>query len=125
MKRFYLLLLLPVVLLAACSKRDYIPSDIDEYEWMRTHEKGLVAYVDYYSGNYIIETFRGYAVIESWGGITPREYDEEYAFFSSRGLQTIYNRAGNYFTKGRVVDSWLTWSQAVYVLDDLNYHNGY
>jgi hypothetical protein len=119
MKRLYILALLSVVVLTACSKRSYY--EMDEYEWMRTHERGTVAYVDSYTGNYIVETYNGFSVIESWDGITPRTYDDEYANFSSRGVQTIYNYSGNYFSKGRVVESWLTWSDALYILDDINY----
>lgn len=125
MKKLYFLLAVPVLLLAGCSKRDLLPSEIDEREWMRTHERGVVAYVDLYSGNYIVDTYNGFAVIEAWSGIAPREYDEEYALFSNRGVQTIYNRQGNYFTQGRIVDSWLTWSDALYVLDELNYNQSY
>ncbi len=121
MKRLLLLSFLAVMLLSACTKRDYISSPIDPYEWMRTHEKGVVAYVDYYTGNYIVDTYNGYAVIESFGGYVPREYDQEYAYFSNRGMQTIYNWSGDYFTSKRVVDSWLTWWDAMYVLDRISY----
>ena len=108
-------------MLASCTKTDLLPANIDVNEFMRTRESGTVAYVDYYTGNYIVDTYRGFAVIESWGSAAPREYDEQYAYFSSRGLQTIYNYSGNYFSDGRIVDSWLTWSDAVYILDDLSH----
>jgi hypothetical protein len=124
MKKFYVLIALVAVLFSACTKGDYVPVQVNPSDWMRSHDEGIVTYVDYYSGNYIIETYEGYTVIESWGDYTPREYDREYAYFSSRGVQTIYNRNGNYFTKGRVVESWLSWSDALYVLDELGY-NGY
>lgn len=119
--RYLYLALFSIVVLTACSKRDYYPDQPDEYDWMRTHEKGVVAYVDDYTGNYIVDTHNGFAVIEYWSGITPHEYDEEYAHFSNRGVQTIYNWQGNYYSKGRVVDSWLTWSDALYVLDEISY----
>ena len=124
MKKLYFLTPLLIVLLTACTKRDYVPVEVDPYDWMRSHDEDIVAYVDYYSGNYIIETYEGYTVIESWGDFTPRESDLEYAYFSSRGVQTIYNRQGNYFTKGRVVESWLSLQQAFDGLDALNY-DGY
>ncbi len=120
MKRFYLIPLCFVLFLAACSKRDYVPREVDPYDWMRTHDEAVVAYVDFYTGNYIVETYNGFSVVESWDGIAPREYDYEYAYFDNRGLQTIYNHAGNYFTKGRVIESWLTWSDALYVLDQIS-----
>lgn len=124
MKKIYILTALLAVLFTACSKRDYVPVEVNPNDWMRNHDEGIVAYVDYYSGNYIIETYEGYTVIESWGSYTPREYDREYAYFSSRGVQTIYNRSRNYFTEGRIVESWLSLSDAFAVLDQLNY-NGY
>ncbi|MBO9573827.1 MAG: hypothetical protein J7497_16695, partial [Chitinophagaceae bacterium] len=117
----YLLGFLSVILFTACSKSDYITPPNNEYDWMRTHDKGTVAYVDYVTGNHIVETYGGFSVIESWGSYIPREYDEVYAYFSSRGIQTIYNWTGNYYTKGRVVESWLSWSDALYVLDRISY----
>ena len=111
-----------IILFSACTKSDYYTAPPrDEYEWMRTHEKGSVAYVEYRTGNYIVETYNGYSVIESWGGTTPREYDQEYAWFSNRGVQSIYNFDGNYYTKGRIIDTRLSWQDALYILDQLNY----
>lgn len=120
MKNLYMLLISALLILSGCTKSVINPSEIDVEEWMRTHERGTVEYVDYYSGNYIVGTAAGYSVIESWGGITPREYSTVYAYFSSRGTQTIYNRAGNYFTQGAVVDSWLSWYDAMYILDQIS-----
>lgn len=123
MKKLYLVLPLIVILLAACSKKDYIVDDISESEWMRTHDHGIVAHVDHTNGNYIVETYHGYSVVELWGGIRPVEYDDEYANFDNRGIQTIYNHSGNYFTKGRIVESWLNWQDARFILDELRYGN--
>jgi len=123
MKNIYALLTATVVLFASCSKRDYYPGNTDPDEYIRNRERGVVAYVDNYTGNYIVDTYRGFAVVESWGGISPREYDEQYAYFSNRGLQTIYNYSGNYFSEGRIAESWLTWSDALYVIDELSYQH--
>jgi hypothetical protein len=120
MKKLYLILLITGVVLAGCSKRDYIPADPDPEYWMRTHDKATVAYVDYTTGNYIVDTYSGYSVVESWSGVIPREYDREYANFNNRGIQTVYNRTGNYFTEVRVIESWLTWSEAMYILDEIS-----
>ena len=125
MKKLYIFIAVAALFLASCTKRDLLPADIDVNEWMRTRDRGIVAFVDYYTGNYIVEAYQGYTVIESWSGLTPREYDDEYAFFGGRGVQTIYNYQGNYFSQGRIVDSWLTWSQARYLLDELGYNGGY
>jgi hypothetical protein len=115
------LVLVSVLFFAACSKQDYISYPSNEEQWMSSHEKGSVAYIDNYTGNYIVETYQGYSVIQSLGGIVPRQYDIEYAWFNSNGHQTIYNYDGNYYTKEKVVASWLTWSDALNVLDDISY----
>jgi hypothetical protein len=122
MKKLYFLVVLSAIFLTACSKRDYIPVEVDVREWMRTHDEGVVAYVDFSTGNYIVETYNGYSVVESWDGSVPREYEYQYAYFSSRGVQSIYNRSGNYFSKGRIVESWLSWSEALYIIDDMRYN---
>jgi hypothetical protein len=125
MKKIYILTAFIAVLFTACTKRDYIPpTQMNPVDWMRSHDEGIVTYVDHTTGNYIIETYEGYTVVESWDGYSPREYEREYAYFSSRGLQTIYNRSGDYFKQGRIVESWLSLSDAFDVLDQLSY-NGY
>lgn len=124
MKKLYIFAALIALVFTACTKSDYIPVQNDPVSWMRSHDEGVVAYVDDYSGNYIVETYEGYSVIESRGNYIPREYDHEYAYFGSRGMQTIYNRSGDYFKSGTVIDSWLSLQQALDVLDALNY-NGY
>ena len=122
MKKLYIFAAFLVVLFTACTKRDYIPSSqANPVDWMRNHDEGVVTYVDYATGNYIIETDEADTVIESWDGYSPREYDREYAYFSSRGVQTIYNRSGDYFKQGRIVESWLSLSEAFDVLDALSY----
>jgi hypothetical protein len=122
MKKLYVLFAFSALLFTACTKRDYVPAPMDENEWMRTHDQAVVAYVDYENGNYVVETNQGYSVVESLGDLTPREYDRQFAYFNSRGVQTIYNRTASYFSQGRIVDSWLSWSDAMYLLDDLRYH---
>lgn len=122
MKRLYLLIPILALLFVSCTKRDYISRDVDVREWMNTRDHGVVAYVDYSTGNYIVETIHGYSVVELWDEVSPVEYDHEYAYFNSRGVQTIYNRSGNYFTEGRIVESWLTWDEAMFILEDLRYH---
>ncbi len=122
MKRFYLISFLAAMLLVSCTKRDYVAVPTDPYDFMRNREKGIVVYVDYFTGNYIVDTYSGYAVVESYSNYIPREYDEEYAFFSSRGLQTIYNWNGDFFYRNRIVDSWLMWSEAIYLLERISYY---
>lgn len=122
MKKIILFLIVSSLFLVSCTKQVARPIDVDVNEWMQTHERGTVVYTDGFTGNYIVETSRGYSVIESWGGAMPYDFDNVYAYFSSRGVKDIYNRSGNYFTQGRVVDSWLSWSEAMYLLDQLSYN---
>jgi hypothetical protein len=120
MNKLYILLAVAVLFLAGCTKRDYvIPDEIDIHEWMRSRDEGIVAYVDYFTGNYVVDTYNGFAVVTSRGGITPHEEDAVYAFFGSRGVQTIYNYNGDYFSDDRIVDTWLSWDDAMYLIDDL------
>lgn len=108
------------IFFSSCTKQDYQYGTSNEEEWMRSHEKGSVAYVDNYSGNYIVETYEGYSVVQSLGGLIPRTYDNEYAWFSNPGTQSVYNYDGNYYTRERVVESWLSWSDALIVLDNIS-----
>lgn len=119
MKKFLFLFLIPLLALASCAKQVETPVNIDVNQWMQTHESGRVAYVDFSSGNYMVETGSGYAVIEAWG-YTPRTYDVVYAHFSMNGVQQIYNRNGNYLTQGRIVSSWLSYFEAMDLLDRMS-----
>ena len=122
MKKLYLIApVLMLLMLAACTKKDYIPAEINAEEWMRTHDHGIVAYVDYSTGNYIVDTYNGYTVIESWDGVSPIESDHLYAYFNNRGVQSIYNRSGSYFSQGRVVEHWLTWNEAIWIIEDMRF----
>ncbi len=81
----------------------------------------IVAYVDYNTGNYVVDTHGGFSVIESFGGYTPRNTMKNMPISVTSGLQTIYNLNNDYFTSNRVVDAWLSWSDAMYVLDQISY----
>jgi hypothetical protein len=121
MKKILFFTFLASTLFMGCSKQVQRPVNINPEKWMQTHEEGRVAFTDYFNGNYIVETNRGYTVIEAYGGYTPGDFDFVYGNFSYRGVQDIYNYNGNYFTTGRVVDYWLSYSQARYLLDELSY----
>jgi hypothetical protein len=114
-------ILLTALLFTACTKQDYVSGPSNEEQWMRSHEKGSVAYVDNYTGNYIVETYEGYSVIQSLGGIVPREYDNEYAWFNTNGSQSVYNYDGNYYTKENVIGSWLSWADALNLLNNISH----
>lgn len=118
MKRIGLLTLsLFSLLVIGCTKTDLPPQHLDPDEWMQTHQRGEIAYTDFFSGNYIVQTRQGFSVIENWGGVVPRDFDVVYGHFQFTGLQTIYNRSGNYFTQGKIVGTWLTWFEAMELLE--------
>ena len=121
MKRLYFLIPVLMIVFASCYKRDYYPDYHNDTDWMRTHDHGVVAYVDYPTGNYIVDMHNGFAVVEYYGGATAERYDEVYAYFDNFGLQTVFNYSIGRYTQARVVDSWLTWSDAMYLLDQLSY----
>ena len=108
------------LLFSACTKTDLPPQNLDPNEWMQTHQRAEVTYDDYFSGNYIVQTPQGFAVVENWGGAGIRDFDVLYAHFQFTGMQTIYNRTRNYFTTGRVVANWLTWGEAWNILDQIS-----
>lgn len=122
MKQIAVLFWVTATMLATgCTKEDMPPENYDPGQWMQTHQRGEVAYTDYFSGNYIVQTSQGFAVVENWSGYVPRDFDVLYAHFQFSGMQTIYNRSGNYFTKGRIVANWLTWGEAWDILDRINH----
>jgi outer membrane biogenesis lipoprotein LolB len=108
------------LLAVGCTKTDLPPENYDPEQWMQTHQRAEVAYTDYFSGNYIVHTSQGFAVVENWSGRIPRDFDILYAHFHFTGMQTIYNRSGNYFTSGRIVANWLTWGEAWNILDQIS-----
>lgn len=121
MKKFTAFLLVTASLLVVgCSKADLPAQQIDPEQFMQTNQQAQVSYTDFFAGNYIIQTNNGYAVIEGWGGRIPRDFDIIYGNFRFSGVTTIYNRPGNYFTRGRVIANWLTWSEAWYILTQMS-----
>lgn len=121
MKKIAVFLLLSGSLLATgCTKSDVPPENYDPETWMQTRRRAEVAYTDYFSGNYIVQTSQGFAVVENWSNYIPRDFDVLYAHFQFTGMQTIYNRSGNYFTSGRIVANWLTWGEAWNILEQVS-----
>ena len=53
-----------MIIFASCYKRDYYPDYHNDTDWMRTHDHGVVAYVDYPTGNYIVDMHNGFAVVD-------------------------------------------------------------
>ena len=112
------LLILSVVLLAACSKRDYYDDGGNDY-WL-SQEYGVVVYSDSYCPYYVVETHNGYTVIRS-NGYRPYEGDEVYGDLSRTGYRDFYNYTDNAVFRGEVTDYWLTYGEAQYLVDNLCY----
>lgn len=119
MKKIIPLLILSVIFLSSCSKYVDRPSNtVDVNYWMQTHERGQVVYIDNYSGYFIAETSKGYAVAREFTG-TPYNYDVFYASFSNFGNLQAYNYTGNYMTRIDIKDNWMSYSQALDLIDQL------
>jgi hypothetical protein len=115
------LLLLSVVFLAACTKRGGGGYDRDEDYWL-SKERGIVVYSDNYCPYYVVETSYGYTVIEATSGYSPYEGDIVYGDLSRIGYMDIYNRSAGTIIRADVVDYWLTYAEAQFMIDDLCYY---
>lgn len=111
------LFVLPVVLtvlaltLAGCGKEYIQDPGLDESYWLR-QERAVVVYNDFSCDFYIVETSRGYTVIQNYSGLVPFNGDVLYGDFSSWGYRSIYNRSSGYLIRGDVRDYWLSWFRA-------------
>ncbi len=112
-------LVLSIVLLAGCSKRGGYYED-DESYWL-SKESGEVVYSDSYCPYYVVETYNGYTVIRSASGFTPYEGSIIYGDLSRLGVRDMYNRSDGTIVRGEVVDYWMTYGEAQYMIDNLCY----
>lgn len=112
-------LILSVVLLAGCSRRGY-NNGYDEGYWL-SKESGEVVYSDSYCPFYVVETYRGYTIIRSTSGFTPYEGSIVYGDLSRIGVRDFYNRSEGTITRGEVIDYWMTYGEAQYMIDNLCY----
>lgn len=112
-------LFLSVLFLASCTKRGNY--GYDEDYWL-SKERGVVVYADSYCPYYVVETNYGYTIIEALSGYAPYEGDVVYGDLSRMGLNDLYNRSTRTVIRGDVVDYWLTYSEAQFMIDDLCYY---
>jgi hypothetical protein len=112
------ILILSVVILAGCSKRGYY--DNDESYWL-SKESGEVVYSDSFCPYYVVETYNGYTIIRSTTGFTPYEGSIIYGDLSRLGIRDMYNRSNGTITGGEVIDYWMTYGEAQYMIDNLCY----
>jgi hypothetical protein len=106
--------IIAVLFLVGCTKRSYI--DFDERYWL-SQERGDVVYSSPVCDYYIVETYSGYSVIQSWSGYRPFEGTVLYGNFSNNGTRDFYDPASGNLISGNVRDYWLTYSAAQQALD--------
>jgi hypothetical protein len=109
--RIGLLALVITVTLTACRKEDLPAQPIDENYWLQ-QERGVVVYNDFNCDFYIVETWRGYTVMRSFGGFVPFIGDVLYGDFSRWGNRVFYNRSARNLMRADVRDYWLSWFRA-------------
>ena len=117
MKRLFTLtavFLAAVVFLSSCVKETVVVTNNEDY-WL-SQEEGEVVYSDPSCNYWVVETYNGYNVVRS-SGSKPYEGDLLYGNFSSRGTRDMYNYSGKFVFTGTVIESWLTYNQALDVLD--------
>jgi hypothetical protein len=107
--------LLAIVLLSSCTKNDVIATNTETY-WLNQDE-GEVVYSDPSCNYWVVETNNGYTVIQSSTVNKPYEGDLIYGNLSSRGTRNLYNFQGKFVFTGTAIEYWLSYSQALDVLD--------
>src|SRR5215203_4313351 len=107
--------LLAVVLFSSCRKADVIVTNNESY-WLN-QEEGEVVYSDASCNYWVVETYNGYNVIRSNSGNQPYEGELIYGNLSSRGSRNLYNYDGRFVFSATITDYWLTYSQALDILD--------
>ncbi len=117
MKKIFTLsaiLLTASVFLNSCIKN--VNVGFDENYWL-SKERGEVVYSDSYCSYFVVETYYGYNIVQSYGSYKPYEGAVVYGNFSSRGTRDMYNRTTGYVFTGTVTDYWLTYTEAQDALD--------
>ena len=107
--------LLAFILLSSCRKADVIVTNNENY-WLN-QEEGEVVYSDPSCNYWVVETYNGYTVIQSSSFNKPYEGDLVYGNLSNRGTRDMYNFQGRFVFTGTVIEYWLSYSQALHVLD--------
>ena len=118
MKKLFTLsatILLSVILLSSCRKADVIVTNNENY-WLN-QEEGEVVYSDPSCNYWVVETYNGYTVIQSSSFNKPYEWDLIYGNLSNRGTRDMYNFQGRFVFTGTVIEYWLSYNEALDVLD--------
>lgn len=107
--------LLAIILLSSCSKSDVIATNNESY-WLN-QEEGEVVYSDPSCGYWVVETYNGYTVIQSSAVNQPYEGDLIYGNLSNRGTRDLYNFQGKFVFRCTAIEYWLSYNEALDVLD--------
>jgi len=107
--------LLAVILLSSCRKTDVIVTNNESY-WLNQDE-GEVVYSDASCNYWVVETYNGYTVIHTNSVNKPYEGELVYGNFSNRGTRDMYNFQGRFVFTGTVIEYWLSYDEALDVLD--------
>ena len=110
---------LAAILLVSCTKNEVHYNDNPNH-WL-DKEYGVVVYSDGYCPFYVVETYNGFTIIRSTGGYMPYEGDEIYGDISRYGFRDIYNYTENSIIRGEIVEYWLSYGEAQYMIDELCY----
>ena len=120
MKKIYLLasgFLFSAILLLGCSKSDY---GYDRDYWL-SKERGEVVFSDNFCPYYVVETANGFTVIRNQSAFTPRVGSRLYGDLSRRGYRDFYNSFDGSISRGEVIEYWLTYGEAQYLINRLCY----
>jgi hypothetical protein len=123
MKKIFTLSSLAVLLavvIASCTRSSRGDYGYDE-DYYLSKERGVVVFSDSYCPYYVVETEFGYTVIESVSGYTPYEGSIIYGDLSGIGLRDLYNYSSRTVTRGDVIDYWLSYYDAQYLIDNMCY----
>lgn len=104
-----------IILLSSCAKDRTVVGN-DENYWL-TKEEGEIVYSDPYCSYYLVETYNGYNVVHNYSGSQPYQGDIVYGNFSNLGTRDMYNYSGRFVFTGTVTDYWLSYNEALDVLD--------
>lgn len=118
MKRIFTLSALIVtaaLVLGGCVK-NRVHYEFDEGYWL-SKERGEVVYSDPYCSYYVVESYYGFNIVQTYASYKPFEGAMVYGNFSSRGTRDMYNRSTGYVFTGSVTDFWLTYTEAQDALD--------
>lgn len=123
MKKIFTLSSLAVLLAVVISSctRSYRDYGRDE-DYFLSQERGVVVFSDSYCPYYVVETQFGYTIIESFSSYTPYEGSIIYGDLSGIGVRDLYNYTNRTIIRGDVVDYWLSYYDAQYLIDNLCYY---